>query len=125
MLSRLEADTQDAQKERELLSNWAFSNSAATDQTHKHTRADVKYRPPTKSGSVLADEPAVIGEERGKADWEHGGREEEEQDVELRLSVWEAILRGKQHVNTKLHKHSPVGEIWVLRRIWETSTQLP
>lgn len=44
--------------------------------------------PPTKSGSVLADKPAVVDEKRSKADGEHGGSKEEEHDVELRLSVW-------------------------------------
>lgn len=37
----------------------------------------------------------MIGEERGEADGEHGGREEEEEDVELGLSVWEPVLRRK------------------------------
>ena len=74
-------------------------NTASTDRT-QHTYTHNYCMPPTKSGSVLADEPAVIDEERSEAHWEHGGREEEEQDVELRLSVWQAVLRRNPDVNT-------------------------
>lgn len=42
----------------------------------------------------------MIDEERSEADREHGGREEQEQDVELGLSVWQAILRRNRDVNT-------------------------
>lgn len=65
--------------------------------------------PPTESGSVLADEPAVIDEKRSQAHGKHGGREEEEEDVELCLSVWEAVLRREKHTHThtltELHRH--------------------
>lgn len=50
----------------------------------------------TQGGPVLADQPAVIDEKWRQADWKHGGREEEEQDVELRLGVWESVLRVRQ-----------------------------
>lgn len=37
----------------------------------------------------------MINEEGSQADGKHGGREEEEQDVELRLGVREALLGRK------------------------------
>lgn len=46
----------------------------------------------------------MVGEERSQADREHGGREEEEQDVELGLSVGESVLRrqrNKQAIKTR------------------------
>lgn len=79
-------------KMSELLS----SRGCAVTPSRNRADAQASSAAPTQSGSVLADEPAVVGEKRSKADWEHGGREEEEEDVELRLSVWESVLRGKQ-----------------------------
>lgn len=63
--------------------------------------------PPTESGSVLADEPAVIDEKRSQAHGKHGGREEEEEDVELCLSVWEAVLRREKHTHTHFNRATP------------------
>lgn len=66
--------------------------------TRRHKQAGRIQR--TQGGSVVADEPAVIDEEWSQADRKHGGREEEEQNVELRLSLREAFLRG-EHIQTE------------------------
>lgn len=54
----------------------------------------------TQSGSVLADQPAVVNEQRGQTDREHGSSEEQEHDVELSLGVRQTILREQFHINT-------------------------
>jgi len=63
---------------------------------HTHTHTPTNTHLPTQSGPVLADQPAVVGEERRQADGEHGRREEQEHDVELGLRVREPILAGTQ-----------------------------
>lgn len=60
-----------------------------------------KVEAPTQCGPVLADQPTVVDEERRQADREHGGREEEEQDVELGLCVREAVLKVGQRAGQK------------------------
>lgn len=52
----------------------------------------------------------MINEEGSQADGKHGGREEEEQDVELRLGVREALL-GRKTENVTIN---PL----VLRMCW-------
>lgn len=89
------AGPQQQQREHE-----ARAVSAGTKIKHKHKLAG-KYiyerwwevEAPTQGGPVLTDQPAVVDEERRQADREHGGREEEEEDVELGLCVREAVLK--------------------------------
>uniref|UniRef100_A0A0E9SED4 Uncharacterized protein n=1 Tax=Anguilla anguilla TaxID=7936 RepID=A0A0E9SED4_ANGAN len=44
-----------------------------------------------QSGSVPADQPAVVPKQGGEADREHGGRKEQEHDVEFSLGVRQPV----------------------------------
>lgn len=57
----------------------------------------------------------MVGQKRSQADGERGGREEEEQDVELSLSVWEAVLRGSNRIN-----RADTLRLWDLRDFYST-----
>lgn len=66
---------------------------------------------PTQGGPVLTDQPAVVDEERRQADREHGGREEEEEDVELGLRVREAVLQVRRGAGQRSAKEQSGEEL--------------
>lgn len=73
----------------------ASVGQTGTESAPPSPPAEIRRRIRTQGGPVLTDQPAVVDEESSQADGEHGGREEEEEDVELCLSVREFVLEVK------------------------------